>query len=105
MTAHGIYTARINGRRVGNVELAPGNTSYRHYLEYQAYDVTNLIKSGENAIGITIADGWWSGKVGLTGLSCQYGDRVAALFQIDVEYEDGSREVICSDSDLSLIHI
>ena len=99
VTAHGIYTARINGRRVGNVELAPGNTSYRHYLEYQAYDVTNLIKSGENAIGITIADGWWSGKVGLTGLSCQYGDRVAALFQIDVEYEDGSREVICSDSD------
>ena len=43
-TAHGVYTATLNGRRVGDHVLAPGWTSYHHRLRYQTYDVTDLVR-------------------------------------------------------------
>ena len=63
-TAHGIYVAEINGRRVGDDALAPGWTSYHRRLRYQTYDVTGLLRPGANAIGFQVADGWWRGRLG-----------------------------------------
>src|SRR5665647_468254 len=53
ITAHGLYEAQINGKRVGDAYLTPGWTSYNKRLQYQTYDVTNLLKNGSNAIGVT----------------------------------------------------
>ena len=91
-TAHGIYRLELNGRRVGDMEYAPGNSSYNRCLEYQTYDITDGLKTGDNALGMTICPGWYCGKVGLTGDSCQYGTLLAGLFQIEVLYENGQRE-------------
>ena len=44
ITSHGLYEAHINGKRVGDAYLTPGWTSYNKRLQYQAYDVTNLLK-------------------------------------------------------------
>ena len=51
-TAHGLYHAHINGRRVSQDELAPGWTSYNKRLLYQSYEVTGLLQEGENALGV-----------------------------------------------------
>ena len=51
VTAHGVYTAEINGTRVGDHVLAPGWTSYRHRLRYQTFDVTSLLARGRNVLG------------------------------------------------------
>ena len=48
----------INGRRVGDQVLAPDWTSYDKRLQYQTYDVTDLVKRGPNAVGVTLGDGW-----------------------------------------------
>ena len=48
VTAHGIYETFLNGRRVGDVELAPGFTSYDAILHVQTYDVTDLVAPGPN---------------------------------------------------------
>ena len=48
-----------------------------------------LLRAGENAVGAILTDGWHIGRVGLTGDSCQYADRLAFLFQLDVTYPDG----------------
>ena len=40
ITAHGMYEAQINGKRVGDAYLTPGWTSYKKRLQYQVYDVT-----------------------------------------------------------------
>ena len=63
MTAHGIYEFYINGVSASDVMLAPEFTSYDTILKYQVYDVTSLLKEGENAILVTIADGWYKGKI------------------------------------------
>ena len=48
VTALGLYVAHINGQRVGDAYLTPGWTSYQKMLQYQEYDVTNLLKNGVN---------------------------------------------------------
>lgn len=98
-TAHGIYYCEINGKRVGDIQYAPGNSSYDKYLEYQTYDITNDITEEWNAVAMILGDGWYTGKVGITGESCQFGNKLAGLFQIEVEYEDGSSQTILSDEE------
>ncbi|WP_404197995.1 alpha-L-rhamnosidase [Streptomyces tauricus] len=97
-TALGVYEAHLNGRRVGRDQLAPGWTDYRERVHYQTYDVTPLVRSGANAIGAYVAPGWYAGNVGMFGPH-QYGERPALLAQLEVEYTDGTRERVISDSD------
>ncbi len=96
-TAHGVYCLYLNGKRVGNLELAPEVTAYNRRLQYQAYDVTDLLYAGDNVIGAIIGDGWWSGRIGLPGASCQYGDKLALLLQLEITYADGRVETLVSD--------
>lgn len=92
MTAHGVYEALINGTPVSADLLAPGYTSYASYLEYQTYDVTLLVRAGQpsNVWGVVLADGWWAGRIATPGDSCQFGNRLAVLGELEVVYADGS---------------
>ncbi|WP_123039600.1 alpha-L-rhamnosidase [Cohnella candidum] len=96
-TAAGLYELFANGRRVSDEVLSPGWTSYRYRLQYQTYDVTDLLRNGSNAIGIHLGDGWYRGGMGFESRDFKYGDRRAALLQLHVKYEDGTEEIIVSD--------
>lgn len=96
-TAHGVYQASINGARVGDLEMMPEATPYFKMLQVQTYDVTALLQPGENALGMILGDGWWRGHVSCYGNPCVYGTVLASLWQLNVEYEDGSSEIIGSD--------
>ncbi len=97
ITAHGLYEAQINGQRVGKDYLTPGWTSYNKRLQYQAYDVTALLKTGANAVGATLGSGWYRGAVGYNPTPDLYGKDIALLFQLDVTFTDGTTAVIASD--------
>ncbi len=97
ITAHGIYQLRLNGKKAGDLELTPGFTSYSKYLQYQTYDVTEMLHPGTNVIGIILADGWYAGRIGMIGDSAQYGDKLGALLQLEIDYADGSSVTIGSD--------
>ncbi|HUN37882.1 MAG TPA: family 78 glycoside hydrolase catalytic domain [Trebonia sp.] len=64
VAARGLYELRVNGVRAGDQELAPGWTEYLRRIQYQAYDITALLRAGENVVAVTVADGWWCGYVG-----------------------------------------
>ena len=94
-TAHGVYVAEINGRRVGDDVLAPGWTSYHRRLRYQTYDVTGLLRPGVNAIGFQVADGWWRGRLGFVpDARDTYGTALGLLAQLEITGADGGRVVI-----------
>lgn len=97
ITTHGMYEATINESRVGNYYLTPGWTSYNKRLQYQAYDVTSLLKQGENAIGVTIGSGWYRTPLAWDNNKNLYGSKVALLFQLEIIYTDGSSETVISD--------
>ncbi|MFI5823370.1 family 78 glycoside hydrolase catalytic domain [Streptomyces rishiriensis] len=95
-SALGIYQLELNGERVGDQVLAPGWTDYRKRIQSQTYDVTELLDDGDNAIGASLADGWWAGKVGI-GWSRQYGDTPALVAKIRITYTDGSVQWVATD--------
>ena len=96
-SAHGVYSLWMNGERVDARRLAPETTPYEQLLYYQIYDLTGLVQKGENELRILLADGWWIGRIGLTGHSCQYGDRLGFLGQLEFAYSDGQTECIVTD--------
>ncbi|MGW7752714.1 alpha-L-rhamnosidase [Streptomyces violaceusniger] len=95
-TALGLYEAHLNGVRVGRDQLAPGWTDYRKRVAYQTYDVTDALQRGANALGVTLAPGWYAGNIAWLG-QAQYGDHPALLAQLEVVYADGSTERITTD--------
>ena len=95
-TACGLYEAYINGKRVGNFVLAPGITNYKKRLQYQTYDVTELIHEGENTITALLADGLYRGSCGAWGIKNQYGTETKLWMQLEIEYED-EKALICTD--------
>ncbi|KQZ08328.1 alpha-L-rhamnosidase [Agromyces sp. Root1464] len=97
-TALGVYTAAVNGERVGTIELAPGSTSYDRTLYAQASDVTGALRVGENRIEIVLSDGWYRGQVGAFRLPAGWGTVIGARAELHLEFADGSRRVVCSDA-------
>lgn len=96
-TAQGLYELRLNGQRVGDQLLTPEWTSYRKRIQYQVYDVTRLVRSGANALGVTLAEGWHSGRLMIVGRNA-YGTHPAFLMQLELELADGSRQMVTTDS-------
>jgi len=97
ITALGVYQAEINGQRVSEDVLRPGWTSYRHRLCYQTYDVTATVRSGANAIGVVVADGWARGNLGFRPRRNRYTDRLALLAQLEIALADGREVRVVSD--------
>ena len=97
ITSHGLYEAQLNGRRIGDGFLTPGWTSYRQRLQYQVYDVTDLLHGGQNALGVTLASGWYRGFIGFSGQKDFYGKDISLLLQLVIRYKDGSTATVASD--------
>lgn len=81
-TAHGIYETFINGRRVGDLELTPGFTSYASNLHVQVYDVSELLVPGANEWRVILSDGWFRGRCRHWHSWNLSGDHLAFLGQI-----------------------
>jgi len=96
ITSHGLYEAFINGKKIGDAYLTPGWTSYNKRLQYQVYNVTNLLQN-ENAIGVALGNGWYRGNLVWEGRRNWYGKELALLFQLHIIYKDGTEETILSD--------
>ncbi|HTI97507.1 MAG TPA: alpha-L-rhamnosidase N-terminal domain-containing protein, partial [Dongiaceae bacterium] len=95
-SALGLYEVHLNGQRVGDHILAPDWTDYRKRVQYQTYDVTALVKSGDNAMAALLANGWYSGHIGNGGFQF-FGRTPAFLAQLEVTYADGATERIVTD--------
>ncbi|GAA1649505.1 glycoside hydrolase family 78 protein [Kribbella alba] len=96
-TAHGVYIPSLNGRRVGDEQLAPGWTAYQQRLRYQTYDVTELVQAGENRLEFLVGNGWYRGRLGFHGKHGLYGERIGVLAQLEATTADGVVHVLASD--------
>jgi len=97
VTSLGLYELELNGRRVGDQVLTPGWTSYDKRLQYQTYDLTELLQEGENAVGARLGDGWYRGYLGFRNNRNLYGDTLALLLQIEITYKDGRTQHVATD--------
>ncbi len=98
----GYYVMAINGRRVGDHVLDPIWTSYGKRVLYSTYDVTDLLKPGPNAVGITVGNGWYNplplrfwGWLNLRQHLIVGQPRT--ILQLNLEYTDGTSESVFTD--------
>lgn len=99
-SARGIYDVTINGRRIEDFILAPGMTDYRCRSQYQTYDVTKLL-NWKNTVELRLADGWYRGSSAAYGVVNVYGTQTSVLAQLEITYEDGNVQTICTDESWS----
>jgi alpha-L-rhamnosidase len=95
-TAHGIFEAYLNGQPVSDEVLSPGWTSYEWRLRYRSYDVTSFIQP-TSVLGLAVGNGWFRGRLGWGGGRAYYGEELAALVQLEIEFADGHVQSIVTD--------
>jgi alpha-L-rhamnosidase len=98
VTSHGFYELYLNGRKVGDEVLTPGWTAYQKRLQYQVYDVTTQVNTGNNAIGALLGDGWYRGALGWESNYGVWGKTLGLLCQLNIVYTDGTSESIVTDN-------
>lgn len=97
----GLYELYINGMKVGNHRLDPAYTRYDRRTLYLVHDVTSLIQTGENTIGIILGNGWYN----LQSTAVWYFDkapwRARPKFCMDlrITFDDGTVQTITSETD------
>ncbi len=96
ITSHGLYEAFINGKRVGDDFLTPGWTSFNKRLQYQVYDVTDLVMQGNNAIGVHLGSGWYRGQIAWHSKNL-YGSTLALIAQLTISFADGTVQTVITD--------
>jgi len=99
----GVYEAYINGERVGRRyadgtveyhELKPGFTEMEDRKFYNSYDVTWMMKKGEeNILSAVVSGGWWSDDA-----ARRFGKNNAFLAKVILTYADGSTETVVTDN-------
>jgi len=103
VTALGLYEMQINGKRVDDRLFTPGFTSYDKRNQYQVYDVTSLLNTGKNAIGLILGNGWYRNyrHASLEGPDPIESTRqdLLVIAQVEVTCADGAQEFINTDSD------
>ena len=98
ITSRGVYESYINGKRVGKSYLTPGWTSYNNRIQYQAYDVKEMLSSGDNRMGVILADGWFRNFRPNRGKrKTDYGDEISFITELIISYEDGTKKSIIND--------
>ena len=95
-TAQGVYELSLNGQRVSNDVFMPGWTDYKQRIYYTAYDVTDLLKEGPNAIGAILGDGWFRGNISCIGQN-KYGNKLRLKAQLHIDYQNGQSEILATD--------
>lgn len=102
LTAMGVYSARLNGKKVSHYVLAPGWTVYEKRLQYQTYDITDMLQT-DNLLEVTVGKGWYRSPM----LGCNGSERgknrmlkpAGLLGMLTLFYKDGRKEKIPTGQD------
>ncbi len=93
----GLYELEINGAKVGGEYLTPGYNAYDKWIQYQTFDVTDMLLPGKNAVGATLGQGW-AGRMGFNQENAHYyTEQKALICEIRIEYANGLVQTICTD--------
>lgn len=97
ISAIGLYEATLDGQKIGDRVFTPGFTSYKNRVQYQEYDISATV-SRSSVLAITVANGWAVGHLGFVGNRQLYADHTSVYAQLNIVYEDGSKNQIYTDS-------
>lgn len=92
----GLFTALLNGEKVGEEVLTPYYSNYHDEVQYLTFDITGMLNA-ENTLEVVLGNGWYKGRFGLAGKKENFGNRFQMIAEIRITYEDGSIQTIPTD--------
>ena len=98
----GLFTASLNGKKIGNEVLTPYYSDYHEEEQYLTFDVTEGIQK-ENKLEVSLGNGWYKGKFGLAGQIENFGNRFLLIAELHLTYTNGEEQVIVTDDTWSYI--
>ncbi|HBJ19192.1 MAG TPA: alfa-L-rhamnosidase, partial [Clostridiales bacterium] len=101
VSALGNFEFTVNGARAGEDVLSPGWTSYSHRVQAESYDITRLLKDGENTFSIYVGNGWAVSDIGYRKTK-NFVDHISAIAEIRVTFADGHTETFVTDESFSV---
>lgn len=94
----GLYELYVNGKKIGDQVLAPTPTDYTQNVKYNAFDVTENLKSeGENAVGVILGNGRYFAMRHYKPYKIKTFGYPKMLLQLEIEYAGGKRRIIKTD--------
>ena len=96
----GLYEAAWNGEKIGQERLTPYCTNYDRWVQYQTFDLTDLIR-GAGTLSVTLGNGWYLGRFGLSNpgqAPFRYGTRHQLMAELQLSYTDGTVQCIGTDT-------
>ena len=101
-SAIGLYKPYVNGKEVSNELFTPYFTSYNKRIQYQTYDITEMLQ-GNDQLNFLVSEGWAVGNlVALPGINHRFSDRVALIFSLEINYADGRCDRYVSDENVKV---
>ncbi len=94
ISALGIFSLQVNGRTVPDYFM-PGCTNYNKFVYLCRYDLTQDMQK-DNVLAITLADGWYSGRLGYHR-SKVFGTELCAYAKLTIRYQDGTMQTLSTD--------
>lgn len=95
----GLYNLYINGEKTGDHVLSPAPTDYLKSAMYNAYDVTEQIRQGQNAIGAVLGNGrYFTMRQNYKPYKIKTFGYPKILLNLVIEYSDGSKDIIKTDN-------
>ncbi len=94
----GYYELNVNGVKTGDQVLAPAKTFYKRVVLYDSYDISAQLRPGANALALMLGNGWFNPLPKWWSWRMQWYGAKRALLQLQILYQDGRTEVVCSDS-------
>ena len=98
ITGVGLFEAYLNGEKIGDEFLTPYLTDYETRLQVITFDAAEFLKEGENTLSILLGRGWFFGPYGLSNETNYFGSVPAAIAELEVVHEDGTKKSIKTDS-------
>lgn len=92
----GLFTAELNGKKVGDEVLTPYYSNYHDEEQYITFDITENVKE-QNRLTVSLGNGWFKGKFGLNNQGNNFGDEFKLIAELRLVYEDGEVQVIGTD--------
>ena len=93
----GVYEAYLNGEKIGDDVLAPGLSQYDKRVYYNVYDVTEMLASGKNTLGVILGNGRYFAMRWKSMQNLKTFGLPSLLAQLNIEYSDGTKAVVASD--------
>ncbi len=99
-TAAGYYEVYLNGKKVDDRLMDPGQTDYDKRILYNTDEVTSLVSPGENTIAVHLGSGWYNEEIAFSkpDRNLAYG-QPSFIAQLELEYANGSKEIVATDGE------